>query len=218
MLGVFINGLSTGLILQLAIGPVFFFILNIAMQRTLADGFFSVIAVTVVDYCYILLAVVGVGKILEHRSIKTGLGVLSSVVLFFFGIIMLVSARNLLTNTTGPVQSLSNYWSSFLSAFLLTISSPLTIVFWTSLFASKAIEYGYTKRQLIIFGGAAGLATLMFLGGAVLIFSLVKTAIPLMLVKILNAIVGVVLMVYGVIRCVSVLKQAAPERAGAVGE
>lgn len=205
MMQVFINGLSTGFVLQLAIGPVFFFILNITLQRTMVDGLFSVVAVTVVDYCYILLALVGVGKMLEYQKIKKTLSITSACALCIFGIFMLLSTRSTLTHSTIFVQSISNYWSSFLSAFLLTISSPLTIVFWTSLFASKAIEYGYSKRQLVIFGLSAGLSTLLFLGSAVMLLSLSKTVIPLFLVKILNVVVGFVLMIYGTIRLVSVL-------------
>ena len=150
MLRVFVTGLSTGLVLQLAIGPVFFFILNITLQRSLLDGLFSVLAVTVVDYVYILLAIIGVGKLLEKKRVQKSLAIVSSVVLVIFGIGMLVSARGGLAETALQAQPASNYGSSFLSAFLLTLSSPLTIVFWTGLFAARAIEYEYTKRQLVV--------------------------------------------------------------------
>ncbi len=41
MLRVFMNGLSTGLLLQLAIGPIFFYVLNISLQRTLTDFYYK---------------------------------------------------------------------------------------------------------------------------------------------------------------------------------
>ncbi len=206
MLRVFMNGLSTGLVLQLAIGPVFFFVLNISLQRTLVDGLFAVTAVTLVDYCYIFLAIIGVGKLLERETIKKKLGLISSVVLFIFGIIMLFSARNILTDTTIQNHRISNYWSSFLSTFLLTISSPMTIVFWTGLFASIVTKFEYTKQQLMIFGFSAGLATLVFLGGSVITFSLLQTSIPLFLVKLLNGVVGLLLILYGLIRFFNLIK------------
>ncbi len=208
MLRVFLNGLSTGLVLQLAIGPVFFYILNISLQRTLIDGILSVFAVTIVDYCYILLAIIGVGKLLEKKTIKKRLEILSSAVLFIFGIIMLFSARNILADNTLQDHQISNYWYSFLSTFMLTISSPMTIVFWTSLFASKAMENEYIKRQLVIFGISAGLATPIFLGSAVIMFSLLQASIPIFLVKLLNAAVGLLLVLYGVIRLFNVLKDS----------
>lgn len=209
MVRVFITGLSTGLVLQLAIGPVFFFILNISLQRTLLDGVCSVLAVSLVDYFYILLAIIGVGKLLEKKTVQKKLAVISSVVLAVFGIIMLISARNIFTETVLQAHRVTNYWSSFLSALLLTISSPLTIVFWTGLFAAKAIEYEYTKRQLVIFGIAAGLATVLFLGGAVVTLSLLQASVPIFLVKLLNMLVGGLLILYGVIRFFKVIKNQA---------
>ena len=54
-LKLFKNGLVTGLFLQLAIGPVFFFIVNLSLQKTIWDGLTAVLAVTIVDYTAITL-------------------------------------------------------------------------------------------------------------------------------------------------------------------
>jgi len=197
---VMLNGFLTGLILQIAIGPVFFFILNISLQKTIIDGLLAVIAVTLVDYFFITLAVLGVGKLLEKPKIKFASGMISSLVLVLFGIIMILSIHqsNPIGSPNNPIES--NYISSFISAFLLTISSPLTIVFWTSLFAAKAIEKGYVKKQLMIFGIAAGFATIVFLGFSVTLLSIIRASIPFALLRILNTAVGVLLIIYGVIR------------------
>lgn len=200
MVSIMLNGFLTGLLLQIAIGPVFFFILNISLQKTVIDGFFAVIAVTLVDYIFIALAVLGVGKLLEKHKIKLTLGITSSIVLILFGIIMIISIdQNKMVNISNNIIE-SNYISSFISAFLLTVSSPLTIVFWTSLFATRAIEKGYTKKQLIFFGIAAGLATFVFLGFSVTLLSIIRASIPIMLLTILNIAVGSLLIIYGVVR------------------
>jgi threonine/homoserine/homoserine lactone efflux protein len=205
MVAIMLDGFLTGLILQIAIGPVFFFILNISLQKTVLNGLFAVTAVTLVDYSFIALAVLGVGKLLEKPKIKLALGIISSLVLILFGIIMILSI-NPSTQISGPNNLIeSNYISSFISAFILTISSPLTIVFWTSLFATKAIEKGYAQKQLIFFGIAAGLATLVFLGASVALFSVIRASIPLMLLRILNTAVGLLLISYGVIRLCKVV-------------
>lgn len=77
------NGLTTGIVLQLAIGPVFFYIINLSLQKTMLDGLVAALAVTIVDYLYIALAIFGVGKLLEHPKIKRGFGIVSSWELFF---------------------------------------------------------------------------------------------------------------------------------------
>ncbi|MDJ0828872.1 MAG: LysE family transporter [Desulfobacterales bacterium] len=200
MLAIILDGFLTGLILQIAIGPVFFFILNISLQKTIMDGLFAVSAVTLADYIFIALAVLGVGKLLEKPKIKLTLGIISSLVLILFGIIMIISV-NPSNQVNSPANlSESNYIASFISAFLLTISSPLTIVFWTSLFAAKAIERGYAQKQLIYFGLAAGLATLVFLGSSVTLLAIMRAKIPVMLLRISNIAVGSLLIFYGVVR------------------
>lgn len=196
---IFLDGFLTGLILQFAIGPVFFYILNLTLQRSLIDGFFAILAAVLVDYLYISLAVLGVGKLIEQGKYKHLLGMISSIVLIIFGVLMVLSAGG----GSLPADSFpgaERYFSSFLSTLLLTISSPLTIIFWTSLFTSKAVEKGYSKRELIPFGFAAGLATLVFLGLMVTGMSFLKVVIPSRLIQILNLGVGAVLMFYGLAR------------------
>ena len=205
MVSILLDGFVVGLLLQIAIGPVFFYILNTSMEKTLVDGLFAVAAVTLVDYLYIALAILGVGKLLEKQRIKYVLGVVSSLVLVVFGVMMIVSATKAAATKAADadasaVAGAPNYGSSFASAFLLTLSSPLTIVFWTSLFATKVIEKGYSKRELVPFGFAAGLATLTFLGLSVTVLSLAKASIPMVVIQVLNLAVGVLLIVYGLVR------------------
>jgi threonine/homoserine/homoserine lactone efflux protein len=206
MVAIMLDGFLTGLVLQIAIGPVFFFIFNLSLQKSIVDGLVAVIAVTLVDYIFIALAVLGVGKLLERPGIKFGLGIISSLVLVFFGIMIMTSITQggqvgSLGDPTGP-----DYTSSFVSAFLLTGSSPLTIVFWTGLFAAKAIERGYARRQLVFFGLAAGMATFFFLGSSVTLLSILRASIPLTLLRILNTGVGGLLIFYGAIRLSGIVK------------
>jgi threonine/homoserine/homoserine lactone efflux protein len=210
MASILLSGFFTGLLLQIAIGPVFFFILNIAVQKTLIDGLFAVLAVTLVDYFFIVLAVLGIGKLLEKPKIKSGLGITSSIVLMLFGILMIFKIQTSHIDHIPNGYFESNYIASFVATFLLTISSPLTIVFWTGLFASKAIEKGYTTKQLSIFGIAAGSATFVFLGSSVALFSGIRASIPIVYLALSNIAVGTLLIVYGAIRLCRIVMR--PER------
>ncbi len=202
---VFRNGLITGLFFQLAIGPVFFFIINLTLQRTIFDGLVAVMAVTIVDYFYITLAVLGIGKLLEKKKIKKAFGIISSIVLITFGIIIIKAITSSGIAITADINY-TNLLSSFLSVFFLTISNPITIVFFTGMFAAKAVEYNYAKRELYMFGLAVGSATFIFMGASVFLFSLLKEAIPAIVIQILNLIVGFVLIGYGGIRLIKLLK------------
>lgn len=199
------NGLMTGLVLQLAIGPVFFFIINLALQKTIFDGLVGALAVTTVDYFYITLAILGVGEILQKKKVKKVFGIVSSIVLMIFGALLIKGIAAGGYSVTEQAKTM-NLFSSFASVFALTISSPMTIVFFTSLFTAKALEYNYTKKELLFFGIGTGAATFLFMSTSVVLFSLLGGAIPPLLIKVLNGMVGCLLIGYGGIRLVRSLK------------
>lgn len=193
------TGLVTGLTLQLAIGPVFLFIANLTLQKSFLDGVVGVFAVTAVDYLYITLAILGVGKLLEKKHVRKSFGIISSVILIAFGVLFIYGASTI-SAPTSTLSETPTLFSSFLSVFVLTITNPMTILFFTGLFSAKAVEYHYTKHQLLIFGLSVGLATFLFMGTAVILFSLLKESVPVPVIQTLNTLVGSLLIVYGLIR------------------
>lgn len=165
-----------------------------------------VLAVTSVDFFYILLAIFGIWELLKKNKIKNIFGIISSFVLIIFGIIII---KDIFNNNIQNIQ-VTEYKSlatSFLSVFFLTISSPLTIIFFTNLFTTKAIEYNYTKNDLYIFWIATWLATPLFIWSSVLIFSLLKENIPVTLIQFLNIIVWILLILYGSFNLIKILKK-----------
>ncbi|MDD3641238.1 MAG: LysE family transporter, partial [Atribacterota bacterium] len=200
--GIFIKGLTTGLILQIAVGPITFFIINIVIQRTLLDGFFAILGAALADYCYITLSIIGIAKLLENVRIKKTLGFISSLVLILFGFYIITGAlRNIQVNV-GITNNLQDLTQSFISTFMLTLSNPLTIIFWTSIFTARSIEYSLNRKELIVFGFAAGLAVFLFLGTIVLIISIFKYSIPVAAVRLANILVGLILITYGLFRSI----------------
>ena len=198
-----LKGLLTGLFLQLAIGPVFFFILGITINSNYINVLCAITAVTLVDYIYIALSLLGLRKIIEKEKNKLIVGIISSFVLILFSFIILKSVFNSLSINNNATQ-----WTpvtSFISCFLLTISSPLTIVFWTGIFSAKAIEYKFTKNQLVFFGIGAGCATFIFMCSTMFILSLFRTSININIIRVLNTIVGLLLLYYAISRLIKLI-------------
>lgn len=201
-----LNGMLTGLFLQLALGPVFFYIFGITVDSNYINSLSGILAVTIVDYIYIVLSLIGVGALLQKDKIKKIFGSVSSVILMLFGLMMLYKGL-VFINDAGHAGSVA--WTpvnSFTSCFILTVSSPLTIVFWTSVFSAKAIEKNYEKKHLVIFGIGTGLSTFLFLSLSMMILSLVKSTIPGLIVQILNCMVGFVLIYYGITRTIKTIR------------
>lgn len=163
------------------------------------------LALTIVSYIYIALATFGVGKLFENKKVKKIFWIISSIVLIIFWWIIIKGAIGSVVSET--VVNTTNLLSSFTSVFLLAISNPMSIVFFTGLFSAKAIEYNYTKKELYSFGFGVGLATLIFTSWAVLVFWLLKGTIPTIVMQILNIAVGTLIVGYGIIRLVKLLKE-----------
>jgi threonine/homoserine/homoserine lactone efflux protein len=204
-MNVLINGLLTGLFLQLAIGPVFFFISRIALQSNFSNALAGILAVTLVDYIYIALSILGLGKIMENEKAKKISGIIGSVALMIFGTSILIHAFAVRESANDPTGTIITPLGSFVSCFILTLSSPLTIVFWSSIFTTKVLENGYDKKQVMVFGLGSGASTFIFLATAMFILSLVRSGIPDMVVSWLNVVVGALLVAYGVKRTAQTL-------------
>lgn len=199
------HGMVTGLFLQFALGPVFFYILGITINSNYTNSLSAILAVTLADYLFIGLSLVGIGNVLQRDKLKTIFGLVSSILLVLFGLMIFYTGL-IFVNTVDPIGSM--VWTpfkSFISCLILTISSPLTIVFWTSIFSAKAIEKNYMKKQLAVFGFGAGASTFLFLSFTMMILSLFKSNIPNLMVQILNCIVGLVLIYYGTTRTMKII-------------
>lgn len=202
-----VDGLITGLFLQLALGPVFFYILGITVDSNFINSLFAILAVTLADYIFIFLSLIGIGKLLQKDKIKNVFGVFSSTILMLFGLMIFHKGLILSDNINQLGSIVWTPFKSFTSCFILTISSPLTIVFWGSIFSAKAIEKNYLKNQLVVFGIGAGVSTFLFLFFTMMMLSLFKSSIPSILIQILNCIVGLVLIYYGVTRIMKIVSE-----------
>ena len=211
MLSVVINGLVTGMILQLAIGPIFLYVAGITIEQSAAEGLAAVLAVTLVDFLFIICAIMGVGKLLEREKIKKMMGIGSSLVLCYFGFMMFRDSIGAGATTVLAESLQGSVFSSFIKAFILTASSPLTVIFWTGIFTARSIEKGFNRKQLWVFGLAAGITTPLFLGGSVLVFSALRNSVSFAFAGTLNMIVGMILILYGVIRLFKFAKSSVSE-------
>jgi threonine/homoserine/homoserine lactone efflux protein len=202
-----LNGLATGLFLQLAVGPVFFFVMGICLASDYTTSIFAILAVTLVDFLYIALSLAGLGAILEKDRIKLIFGVVGALVLLGFGVVTILGAVFVHPASNNGDSVVWTPLSAFSGAFLLTVSSPLTIVFWTSVFATKAAEKNYVRRALVGFGLGAGSATFIFMSLAMLLISVFKAGIPGLAIRVLDVMVGVAMIMYAIMRIFRVFRQ-----------
>ncbi|KKK37288.1 amino acid transporter [Mesobacillus campisalis] len=152
-MSVFLSYVFLGLSLAAPIGPV-----NAAqMDKGIKSGFLHSwllgLGALTADIVYMLAVYMGLVHFLETPFMQSFLWLFGFFVLMYTGIETIIGAGKVELEARG--QSDSGF-KSFLSGFLMSISNPLTILFWLGIYGSvlakTATEYG--TEELILYSSA----------------------------------------------------------------
>jgi L-lysine exporter family protein LysE/ArgO len=156
-LSVFLGYIFLGLSLAAPIGPV-----NAAqMDKGIKSGFiqawlFGLGALTA-DIIYMLTVYLGVVKYLETPFMQSFLWLFGFFVLLYTGIETIINSGKIMMDHREGDSSIK----SFFSGFIMSISNPLTILFWLGIYGSvlakTASSYGTSELVIYSFGIILGL-------------------------------------------------------------
>lgn len=181
---VLLEGLKFGMILQFAIGPVCIYIFSLGSS----EGFFSaenaVLAVTLVDFVFVLLAILGISSFFKNENIQNHFKVLGALIVGCFGLNIILGAFGLNIIPSINMFGVKKFGSTVINGFLLTASNPLTILFWTGVFSTKISEGTMKNTDVYFFGIGAVIASLLFLSTVAIIGSIAKIFIPEFAMKV----------------------------------
>ena len=189
------RGLRFGLLLQFAIGPMCLMVFGAARECGLAAALTLVSAIALVDAFYIFLAGVGVSRLFERERLRRVLKFVSAAVLVVFGVNMELSAFG-----RGFIPGLSVSASRsglFVQGLILTLSNPLTIVFWGGVLTAEMADKNYGRRDFLVFSFGLVSATLFFLSGVALLGTVLSEFIPAGAAKALNVVIGSAIAFFG---------------------
>ena len=196
MLKKYFEGLKFGMLLQLAVGPMCLMVFNTAKNVNFLVALSLVLAIALVDAFYILLAGIGVSKLMEKKSVKSIFKIIGSLVLVIFGINIILNVFNI--NIIPGLSLKPNTTNIFVQGLILTLSNPITIIFWGSVLTTKIIDDGLKKKELVIFSIGLISSTLFFLTFVAVLGTILSGFIPESISNILNVIVGLLIIFFGV--------------------
>lgn len=157
-MSVFLSYLLLGLSISAPIGPV-----NAAqIDRGLKSGFLHAwligLGAMAADIFYMILVFFGVIQFINQPFIKTFLWLFGAFVLFYTGFESLMGARNPQLHDARNSQS---HWKTLMTGFFMSVSSPLSILFWLGIYGSVLAQSAAASNQtqLIVYssGIIAGL-------------------------------------------------------------
>jgi L-lysine exporter family protein LysE/ArgO len=161
MMNVFLGYILLGLSLAAPIGPI-----NAAqIDRGIRHGFMHSwligVGAVVADGVYMLVVYLGVVHFLETSFMKTFLWLFGCFVLTYTGIETILSANKL---SIGENRKREPLYKSFLSGFFMSISNPLTILFWLGIYGSVLAKTAatYESSELILYSSAIFIGLLIW--------------------------------------------------------
>ena len=149
------QGIKIGLVLCFMIGPIFFTLLQTAVEEGFRAAAMVGVGIWLSDLSYILLVFFGltfVKKMTESGQIELVIGVVGTALFILFGLIsLLITPKNLLLPDDQLYQRSSSYLSLFFKGFLLNVFNPFTIFLWIGIMSTILIDQELTSGKAVAF-------------------------------------------------------------------
>ncbi len=195
-MGIFLSYVFLGLSLSAPMGPI-----NAAqLEKGIRSGFFHAwilgIGALLADVIYMALIYLGVIHFLEKDIIKLFLWSFGAFVLIYTGIESVKNANQISISNTRNDDSIIK---SFFSGFFMSLSNPLTILFWPGIFGSilaKAAS-SYNKEQLLLYSFGTILGIFIWDITMASTSSIFRKILNTRILSLITVISGISLIIYG---------------------
>lgn len=165
-----VKGLLSGLAVSAPLGPMGIMCIRNALQKGWSSAFYIGLGIALADTLFAIVA--GYSVTFVHQFLDEYAGILR-----FIGalILLVISWKILRSHPAEPFRNKEEkphlIWRDMLSAFIVTVSNPLTILFFGSFFASIAIpthtDYQQSVVLLVVGVFLGAMLWWLFLGGIV---------------------------------------------------
>lgn len=193
-----LKGITIGLLLSIAVGPVLFAVIKHSVNNGYRGGFAFAIGVSLSDISLVLLANLFTELFLALRVYEKAIGIGGSILLICIGLYFLLF-KKIHADDAGKLilkQRGKDLLAISLSGFFMNIMNPGVILFWLTI-GTSLITYSAPQR-LLIYGVALGtVLTADFL--KVLLAGRIREKLNLRTVQLLNRISGIIYIVFGVV-------------------
>jgi threonine/homoserine/homoserine lactone efflux protein len=186
----FVEGLGLGLILQVSVGPVCIAVLHKGIIQGFYHTFAMVWGVVLIDSLYILLSMAGISALMQVGPARNIVGLAGVALLVTFGVRYLLAPAP----KAHEEQGQSSMLKSFTFGAALTLTNPLTILFWAGVLGAMMSAHTFHEAGgVVYFAAGCVTATLLFLTGVAMVGHLLERVLTDRLAVWLNRAVGLFL-------------------------
>jgi threonine/homoserine/homoserine lactone efflux protein len=144
-----LQNILLGLSLAAPIGPVNLEIIKRGLNLGFKQAFLTGAGAMSADTTYLTLIFFGLTSFLNIALMKIILGIAGSIILIYLG---LISAKEFFHKVAiAENQPRRLFSNSFITGYVLAISSPMTIVWWTGVFGALLASQAHAQTNLSAF-------------------------------------------------------------------
>ena len=192
---VIINGLLFGLLLCVLIGPVFFALIQNAIEKGFFSGFFMAVGIALSDTIYILITYLGISQLVDNASFNMWLGGVGGGIMLIFGITYML--KPVPKKGIKQLHAKQTRWfQQIVKGFVLNGINPFVLIFWIGIVSKITVDFQYNTNQAITF--FVVLIATVFSADILKSYFAVKLSeiVTPRFMKIMNRVVGVALVLF----------------------
>ena len=192
---VIINGLLFGLLLCVLIGPVFFALIQNAIEKGFFSGFFMAVGIALSDTIYILITYLGISQLVDNPSFNMWLGGVGGGIMLIFG--MTYMLKPVPKKGIKQLHAKQTKWfQQIMKGFVLNGINPFVLIFWIGIVSKITVDFQYNTNQAITF--FVVLIATVFSADILKSYFAVKLSeiVTPRFMKIMNRVVGVALVLF----------------------
>lgn len=193
-----LQNILLGLTLAAPIGPVNLEIIKRGLHSGFKQAFLTGFGAMCADTTYLILIFFGLTSFLNFVFMKIFLGIAGSLILIYLGVMSTIVVFRKADATENKPHRL--FKTSFVTGYVLAISSPMTIVWWTGVFGALLAAQAQTQTNISAFFSCLSILLGCFLWVFFLAVALHwgKKIINEKMTKLISLFAGLFLILFGI--------------------
>lgn len=205
MLDLFLGGMYLGLILSITLGPAFFTIIQTSIDRGFISAFLISLGVLISDIVLIIISFMGISTIINTGNNQSYMAIVAGLILICFGIYTFLKKPEILKRREAMLKDIKSSNPSFITflgkGFLLNVANPFLWIFWVIALTGLSNQSDPENFRSVVITFFSGTLLVVFS------FDILKSFIGIKIKKylklrtqlIINRLVGISLILFGVI-------------------
>lgn len=152
---IYLKGVLYGITLALLVGPVFFALLRVSIERGFSSGAWMALGIALSESFVIALVAIGVAQLAHTKEFQFYLGIVGGTVMLVFGLFPFL--KKVKKNTESNINNKARGYRIAIEGFLLNVLNPSVYLFWIG---AVAFNSKLSSNQMISF--FAGAITTVF--------------------------------------------------------